>query len=111
MGGDFEFAQDSSFPTLLVLSYQTWSTTSHSKTNLWTPTCDERKAFIARHQTWSPRQLVLRKPKLPNGFQGGTFKGKVRDIPGGPVVKALHFHFRGPKFSFWSKKLDPTCCN
>jgi len=31
-----------------------------------------------------------------------------RDFPGGPVVKALHFHYRGLWFDPWLRNSDPT---
>ena len=37
----------------------------------------ESAAFIVRHQTRSPGQLMLKKPKLPDRFQESTFKGQV----------------------------------
>ena len=39
----------------------------------------ESAAFIVRRQTRSPGQLMLKKPELPDGFQGGIFKGQVRE--------------------------------
>ena len=34
------------------------------------------------------RQLVLKRPELPNGFQGQVFKDKVREV-GGAVCDQL----------------------
>ena len=39
----------------------------------------ESEAFIVRYHTSSPRRLMLKKPKLPNGSQQSIFKGKVRE--------------------------------
>lgn len=40
--------------------------------------------FIVRCQIRGPGQLVLKTPKLPDGFQENPLKGKVRE--GGPGV-------------------------
>ena len=55
---------------LLVLLNQTWvRSQAHSKVNLLTLGCGEGKCSIYyKMHTRSPRQLVLKKPKLPNGF-------------------------------------------
>ena len=37
-------------------------------------------------------------------------KKKSWDVPGGPVVKTLHFHCRGHRFDPWSGDCDPICC-
>ena len=33
-----------------------------------------------------------------------------RNFPGGPVIKTLSFHCRGPRFDPWSRNEDLTCC-
>ena len=33
----------------------------------------------------------------------------LRDIPGGPVVKTLHFHSKGHRFNLWSGNYDLLC--
>ena len=51
-----------------------------SKANLLTLGCAEGKCSIyCRHQTRSPRQLVLKTPKLPDGFQQSIFKDQMRE--------------------------------
>ena len=55
-----------------------------SFTHLLLDQLSESTAFIARCQVRSPGQLVLKTPKLPDGFQENPLKGKVRE--GGPGV-------------------------
>ena len=40
-----------------------------------------------------------------------AIKRNEADFLGGPVVKPLCFHCRGPWFNPWSGNWDPTCCN
>ena len=36
---------------------------------------------------------------------------KCREFPGGPVVRALHFHGQGPGFSLWLKLRSHKLCS
>ena len=38
----------------------------------------EKNSFIAGHQERSSGQLVLKRPELPEGFQGKVYKDRVR---------------------------------
>ena len=41
---------------------------------------EERAGFSSGHHTRSPEQLVLKTPKLLDGFQQSVFKGQVRVV-------------------------------
>ena len=61
-----------------VLPNQSWvCSPAHSKAN-WV-VMKESAVFIAGHQARNPGQLVLKTPKLPDGFQESIFKGQVRE--------------------------------
>ena len=66
---------------LVLLLNQTWVLSpTHSKVNLLSLGYSEGKCSIyCRYQARSPGQLVLKKPKLPEDFQGNVFKDMVRE--------------------------------
>ena len=66
---------------LILLPNHTWVCSPIcSKPNLLTSGCDERKYRIyCSHQTNSPGQLVLGKPKFSDTFQKSIFKGQARE--------------------------------
>lgn len=50
-----------------------------SKTNLLTLVCGEGRYIVySRAQSKESRQLMLKKPKLPNDFQGKILKDRKR---------------------------------
>ena len=52
-----------------------------SKTNLLTPGCGEGKYSVyCRVPSKENKQLVLKRPELPNGFQGRVFKSNIRGV-------------------------------
>ena len=65
----------------IMLPNQTWvHSPAHSKANLLTPGCGEGKYSVYfRAPSKENGQLMLRRPKLPNGFQERGFKGSVRE--------------------------------
>ena len=59
----------------------------HGKANLLTLGCGEGKYSIYRRAPSKENgQLVLKRPKLPNGFQGRGFKYSVREGAAGCVI-------------------------
>ena len=63
---------------------------AHSKANLLTPGGGEGKCSIYFRAIKEDRQLMLKRPKLPKGFQGKVFKDRLRGcFPGGAVVESL----------------------
>ena len=50
-----------------------------SKANL-TPGCGEGKYIYCRVPRKENVQLVLKRPELPDGFQGRVFKGTIKDV-------------------------------
>lgn len=69
-----------------VLPNQTWiCLTMCSKVNLLTQGCDEGKCSIFHKAPG--KESRVKKPQLPDRFQGGIFKGKVRrDTPGYVII-------------------------
>lgn len=52
----------------------------HSKTDLLVPDFSEGKdSTYCKAPSKQHRQLTLKRPKLPDGFQGSVFKGKVKE--------------------------------
>ena len=52
---------------------------THSKANLLTVGCGEEKYRVyCRAPNKENRQLMLKRPELPSGFQGRVFKGNIR---------------------------------
>ena len=52
----------------------------HSKANLLTLGCGEEKCSVyCRAPSKESRQLVLKRPELPEGFQGKVFKNRMRE--------------------------------
>ena len=49
----------------------------HNKANLLTSDCGG--GAYCRAQNKESRQLVLKRPELPDGFQGKVFKDKLRE--------------------------------
>ena len=66
---------------LLALPNQTWvHLPASSKGNLLTPGCGEgRRSVYCRAPSKESRQLVLKRPELPEGFQGKVFKDRVKE--------------------------------
>ena len=53
----------------------------HSKASPLTPGCSEGQFSIyCRASNKESRQLMLKRPRLSDGFQGQTFKGRVREV-------------------------------
>ena len=73
---------------------QTWvHLPTHSKTNLLTLGCDGGKCSIyCRAPSKESRQLEeLKRPELPDGFQGEVFKDRVREGSLGYVISVWTF--------------------
>ena len=73
---------------------QTWvHLPTHSKTNLLTLGCDGGKCSIyCRAPSKESRQLEeLKRPELPDGFQGEVFKDRVREGSLGCVISVWTF--------------------
>ena len=66
---------------IFMLPNQTWVHSPECcKANLWTPGCGEGKwGIYCRAPSKESRQLMLKRLKLPNGFQGKVFKDRVRE--------------------------------
>ena len=63
-----------------MLPNQTWvHLPMCSKANLLTPGCEGKCSVYCRALSKESRQLVPKRPELPEGFQGNVFKNKVRE--------------------------------
>ena len=82
------------FETKKLFLNQTWICLSDiSKANVLTPGCGEGKYSIyCKVPSVGPSkengQLMLRRPKLPNGFQGRVFKDSVRERVMGCMISS-----------------------
>jgi len=86
---------DNNLITIIIneLWDQTWvHLPTHSKTNLLTLGCDGGKCSIyCRAPSKESRQLELKRPELPVGFQGEVFKDRVREGSLGCVISVWTF--------------------
>ena len=71
----------------LLLSQKWVRSPMNSKANLLTPACVEGQYSVyCRVPSKENRQLMLKRPKLPDGFQGRGFKGSVREGTAGYMI-------------------------
>ena len=70
----------STFKMVVLLLSQAWVHSQYTLTNLLILGCGEEKNSIdCRGTSKENRQLILKRPKLPDGFQGKGFQGSVRE--------------------------------
>ena len=76
-----------------MLLNQTWVFSPvHSEANLLTLRCGEAKYNVyCRALSKESRQLVLKRPELPEGFQGKVFKDRVREGVMGCMISSWTF--------------------
>jgi len=68
------------FKMVVLLLSQAWVHSQYTLTNLLILGCGEEKNSIdCRGTSKENRQLILKRPKLPDGFQGKGFQGSVRE--------------------------------
>ena len=91
------------FKMIVLLLSQAWVHSQDILTNLLTLGCGEEKNNIdCREASKENRQLMLKRPKLPDGFQGKGFQSSVRE---GAAVRELSlFLALGLIDSRWSFK-------
>ena len=92
-----------------LLPNQAWvCSPTHSKTNLLTLGCGEGKHNIdCRAPSKENGQLMLKRPKLPDGFQGRGFKGRVREgLQGVWSARAQFLDWLASRWSFKHHQLS-----
>ena len=116
------FEEDVLFKQSITSHFFVWALafflfSRHNEAYTWTnPTCCVHNIIVGKLwiEQYGNVEITNHKwdgssssPSL--GSSSLSVKVLVENIPGGPVVKTLHFPWRGPGFDPWSENVDPTC--